>query len=116
MLTISATPASRARTMTASMSSANCGACRLTWLSMSMGSGRPRRRAQLAHGGPEGVCAVQIQAFGLVGQLHQPLPGLRPAIEALPLPGHGLVGGHDADLVGDAFDQQVEPPLPFRSA
>jgi hypothetical protein len=37
MLTISRTPAARARSITASRSSSNCGACRLTWLSISIG-------------------------------------------------------------------------------
>ena len=61
--TIRPTPAARARAMTASRSSSNWGACRFTWLSISM-RGSERFAVRRACG-EEGVGAVEVDRLGL---------------------------------------------------
>src|SRR5690349_16216517 len=97
MVSIRPTPAARARSMTSAWSSANCGACRLTWLSISIArASRPRRGAQFADRGEEGVGAIQIDGLRLARQGREVRPRLRPAVEPCPLARRGRLDRHAA--------------------
>src|SRR5262245_56596598 len=109
MLTIRATPAARARSITAARSASNCGACRLTWLSRIMRggdrlSGGP---AEFPQGGEEGVGAVEVEGVDLARQALQRLPRVGPAIKR-PDPLRGLVGRQAMHPVGQPLEQQLE--------
>src|SRR5580658_506520 len=80
IVTIRPTPASRARSMTASRSASNCGACRFTWLSISIRPELAQRREPLQRG-EEGVAAVEVHGLDLARQVAEEAPGVRPAIE-----------------------------------
>ena len=83
IVTIRPTPAARARAITASRSSSNCGACRLTWLSISIARGQTARSgAQLADRGEEGVGAVEVEAVDLGGQRRPAASQTRPSVGA----------------------------------
>src|SRR5690606_3813586 len=100
---ISATPAARARAITSSRSASNWGACRLTWLSISM-SGGPQpgdlvdRRGE--HLGP-----VEVQAGGPVRGLGQAAPQGGPAGALDPAGGQRPVAHRRQKPV----EQQLEP-------
>src|ERR1700742_3441020 len=113
MVTISCTPTSRARWITSAWSSANCGACRFTWLSISMAprSG-PGRLAQPTDGGEEGVGAVQVHRLHVARDDLQRLPGPGPAVHLGRGAGFRRAGGHGLHLVLQPVEQYVEPLRP----
>src|SRR5688572_13172069 len=122
MLTISCTPAARARSMAASRSSSYCGACRLTWLSISMGglirplpNSRTGGLAELRKGREERVGAVEVQRLHLARKALERLPRLRPRIKpAEPLA--GLVDRHGMHPLGQPVEQQRELGRPLSAA
>src|SRR5690606_17710036 len=115
MLTISLIPAARARAITASRSSSNWWACRLTWLSISMGSSGAGGGAQVGKGGEQGVRPVEVQRLDLARQALERLPRRGPAIKApfpAPRPLRGLVVHPHAQ----PLEQQRELRRPFGPA
>src|SRR5262249_34679283 len=112
--TISRTPASRARAMTASRSSSNCGAWRLTWLSMSIErlSSRPQR-LELAECRPEHVVAIEVYRLGFTWDLYNARPELRPRVDAR---GRRAPGHAGSDRLAQALEEELETPLPLLAA
>src|SRR5579871_394349 len=119
IVSMSPTPAARARAITASRSSSNWVAWRLTWLSISMGpeGSRPRCAAKLAERRPEGVAPVEVEPFDLAWQVGQRQRQLRPA-PALARAFRRGRGGAGGGMVAEPFDEHREAlgPLPAPKA